>query len=1807
MPAYEEKCFPRGGKERPELKKSPKTSKRKSWLVAPTTVAVPEKHVESPKELVAKRKKKVLSPENPDAVLEQSEDAVRKSARNLTLRTLSEGVIIVGYVREVTTVELKVNLPELIVGYVPAANVSEEYCKYLNELLGGDAKELQELTDMFKPGQLVVTRVEEICTVKGKTKVALSLIPGRVNRSVTVHDIMEGLLLSASVQSNEEHVYVMNCGIHGVKAILKKNQALNYENMWNNGKPLGVGQVLRCFVTKCITSEGSANVELTVDPEKLSQYFDEESYVPQNSGIVGKCFQLSVQKVHPKGLMVKFARHQYGYVHSNHMNGDFREMKKNALLLGRVLYIEPLDDYVIFSALKSVCDPHPPPPPFQEFKKGSRFSEARVISKKGRNLLVEFGENFNYYGLVSVHQLDIAENIQDRAFLNLVKKEYPPGSCHECKVLEYDFMAEKYICTFKRSIIKQKYTSIDELYPGLVTRCTVHRCSDKRITLKLYDIRGFVEPIQFSDVPDSGILLTKGQKVKAKVLTVKNPICEFTLKPALVNSSNPILTKFSDGKCGVQYEGVIVLVNDKGVLVKFYADFTTFVSKQHVVGGKDRDLNKLYYVGQVVKCKVLKIIDEEQKLILSVQPLENQLNKSCLVYPLKIGKLYTVIVKKITQDGLIVQEEVEGVMGRLPASQLTDSPQISQLLSQSYKEGEKLQALCLNGGDQIMFSASPTFKKYLETSAGKKLIKKGFAGLMEGMVVPSVVAEISPDKLILSLPVFEKLYSVSVASNHVCNGITEDIESLGIQKDQTLMVQILDIFGSVIDGACNLELVCDRSKMVETGIMLLQDFMFSQKLIHNFWKSEGNPLGELQIGSQVEGTVVAVTTIGAVVNLNNGARAVVMPMHISKDLNLEVHVHVKGTVMYVDTVNQCVEITLWKHVQETFSSAETILDVGKHKKGIVYISRPDVLVCGVKHFRSSYIVYVPSRWHINDLRPTPFLPIGVGESLTIAECETGMLFGVPRKVELIVKRCRRNESDADSAEEDDSEEEKIQHSSKVKEKDNRKKEEEDRSLENCTDFISINSRVCVKNVQKLMDNGTATNVKHIKKGEQKPLIGFDESFNSSVSDNISQLGENVSKFQDGSSVIAELKKKKKIKAKSHENNLNEMEMTEDSTVSTNNEKLTDVKVKSKKQKRKAENDNSLVQNGFHVTSKLVEENLQHVDFIKNERLNNSLEMSVNHSQTEVLVPEIDEKDVFITKESCDQNIDYLTVEKKSKKRKENVANNRSLVVEESSDFSQKVEENLHELVINNENKTHKRKRKASFEKSENEIHLSRESFVSVDGKKDSSRNDIEKIDNNLQTSGGNESLHKEDVTKIKNKKQKRESVVNQSSLVEKSSDLACRVEDNLGECVINKNANESDIMKKKKKTKNSLLNHQNEDKNSLVSNINLTKETKNANEEINECHENKGYEKKKKKKESEKKCEDVKQPSFLNVCAGFFWNATPDQLPAANKVKNAEPGSSSEDENEVTINKKKKQRLSMVEKRELARQEEERLRKVEERLMDAERNPVSADDFDRLVMAAPNDSRNWIKYMAYHLEATEIGKARAVAERALKTISFREEQEKLNVWMALLNLENLYGTQESLEKTLEEAVQMNDSYKIHMQVLNMYSTTKKLEELNKMVQLVTKKYKSEVNTWVEAGLACIKCGEIEKSRQLMQRALTVLDKKYHVEVLTRYARMENEWGETERAETLMENVLTSYPKRIDVWSVYIDMLVKSKKFDIARQVLDRAVIQKLPVAKMKFLFKKYLSFEQTHGTPDRVEKIREMAKNFVENLKTDID
>lgn len=107
--------------------------------------------------------------------------------------------------------------------------------------------------------------------------------------------------------------------------------------------------------------------------------------------------------------------------------------------------------------------------------------------------------------------------------------------------------------------------------------------------------------------------------------------------------------------------------------------------------------------------------------------------------------------------------------------------------------------------------------------------------------------------------------------------------------------------------------------------------------------------------------------------------------------------------------------------------------------------------------------------------------------------------------------------------------------------------------------------------------------------------------------------------------------------------------------------------------------------------------------------------------------------------------------------------------------------------------------------------------------------------------------------------------------------------------------------------------------------------------------------------------------------------------------------------------------------------------------------PESSADFERLLLGSPNSSYLWIQYMSFQLQLSEIEKAREIGRRALDKISFREEAEKLNVWVALLNLENAYGIDETLEKVFRDAARANDSKTVHLRLASILDQSDKHE------------------------------------------------------------------------------------------------------------------------------------------------------------------
>jgi rRNA biogenesis protein RRP5 len=109
------------------------------------------------------------------------------------------------------------------------------------------------------------------------------------------------------------------------------------------------------------------------------------------------------------------------------------------------------------------------------------------------------------------------------------------------------------------------------------------------------------------------------------------------------------------------------------------------------------------------------------------------------------------------------------------------------------------------------------------------------------------------------------------------------------------------------------------------------------------------------------------------------------------------------------------------------------------------------------------------------------------------------------------------------------------------------------------------------------------------------------------------------------------------------------------------------------------------------------------------------------------------------------------------------------------------------------------------------------------------------------------------------------------------------------------------------------------------------------------------------------------------------------------------------------------------------------------------REPQSASDFERVLLGNPNDSKTWIQYMSFQLQLSEVEKAREIAERALKTIALREGGEKLNMWIAMLNMENIYGSNDSLEEVFKRACQYNDAQAVHERLVSIYIQTGKTE------------------------------------------------------------------------------------------------------------------------------------------------------------------
>jgi rRNA biogenesis protein RRP5 len=259
------------------------------------------------------------------------------------------------------------------------------------------------------------------------------------------------------------------------------------------------------------------------------------------------------------------------------------------------------------------------------------------------------------------------------------------------------------------------------------------------------------------------------------------------------------------------------------------------------------------------------------------------------------------------------------------------------------------------------------------------------------------------------------------------------------------------------------------------------------------------------------------------------------------------------------------------------------------------------------------------------------------------------------------------------------------------------------------------------------------------------------------------------------------------------------------------------------------------------------------------------------------------------------------------------------------------------------------------------------------------------------------------------------------------------------------------------------------------------------------------------------------------------------------------------------------------------------------------KTPESTSDFERVLLGSPNSSYLWIQYMSFQLQLSEIEKAREVAKRALSTINFREEREKLNVWIALMNLENIYGSDESLESVFKDAARHCEPKTVYLRLASILEESGKKEKAEEQYKRTCKKFGQSSKVWTLFCEYYLKRGDVEQARKLLSRSLQSLEKRKHLKTISKFAQLEYKLGEPERGKTLFEGIVDSHPKRWDLWTIYIDMEVGQNDVQSMRNLFDRLLAQKMTSHKAKAFFKKWLALEKRIGDEAGAETVKAKA------------
>ncbi|KAF2762569.1 ribosomal RNA processing protein RRP5 [Pseudovirgaria hyperparasitica] len=270
--------------------------------------------------------------------------------------------------------------------------------------------------------------------------------------------------------------------------------------------------------------------------------------------------------------------------------------------------------------------------------------------------------------------------------------------------------------------------------------------------------------------------------------------------------------------------------------------------------------------------------------------------------------------------------------------------------------------------------------------------------------------------------------------------------------------------------------------------------------------------------------------------------------------------------------------------------------------------------------------------------------------------------------------------------------------------------------------------------------------------------------------------------------------------------------------------------------------------------------------------------------------------------------------------------------------------------------------------------------------------------------------------------------------------------------------------------------------------------------------------------------------------------------------------------------------------------------------------PQSVADFERLLLGSPNDSYLWIQYMAFQAALNEIDKCRDIARRALDTINMKDQEAKMEVRTALLNLEIRFGSDETVEEVFKAACQVHGPYEMHNRLVDIYIKEKKLEKADMLYQSMQKIKEITVHVvyWVSyANFLLTSLNAPARKQALLARAVQSVPASQHRDLTAKFASLEfkSPNGNAELGRTIFEDLLNIYPKKWDLWDSFVQLEKAHGEEANVRTLYERMGKSRMKSRRGQLVFNSWKKWEASIGNKKGEDRVRALEEQWEKRKK----